>query len=173
MTATSPAYTVPGLGTGEVAPLIEALQDRLYATLDLHLTLKHAHWNVVGPSFIAVHQMLDPQVEAVRVMSDDLGERITTLGGSPVGTPGAIVANRRWDDYALGRDDAMRHLAALDHVYQGVVEDYRKAVADVEADPVTEDLLISHLRDLEKFHWFVRAHLEDPAGRVHDPRREG
>jgi starvation-inducible DNA-binding protein len=49
---------------------------------------------VVGPHFVGVHTMLDPQVDAVRLMVDDIAERIATLGGSPVGTPGALVAQR-------------------------------------------------------------------------------
>jgi starvation-inducible DNA-binding protein len=43
------------------------------------------HWNVVGPNFIAVYIMLDPQVGAVRAMVDDIAERIAILGGSPLG----------------------------------------------------------------------------------------
>jgi starvation-inducible DNA-binding protein len=171
--ADTPTYTAPGVDTGAAARVIEILQDRLVATIDLQLTLKHVHWNVVGPHFIAVHQMLDPQVDAVREMSDELAERIATLGGSPVGTPGAVVAARRWEDYAMRRDSALKHLGAVDSVYVGVIEDYRKAVADSEElDPVTQDMFIGHLRKLELYHWFVRAHLEDPSGMVHDPRRE-
>jgi starvation-inducible DNA-binding protein len=74
----------------------QTLQQRLVALTDLHLTLKHIHWNVVGPNFIAVHEMLDPQVEAVRKMSDAVAERIATLGFEPIGTPGAIVKSRAW-----------------------------------------------------------------------------
>ena len=84
-------YTTPGLDEKDAVRVVELLQDRLYAANDLHLTLKHVHWNVVGPHFIAVHEMLDPQVEEVRGFADDLAERIATLGGSPVGTPAAIV----------------------------------------------------------------------------------
>jgi starvation-inducible DNA-binding protein len=172
--ADTPTYTVPGVEISAATKVIEVLQDRLIATIDLQLTLKHVHWNVVGPHFIAVHQMLDPQVDAVREMSDELAERIATLGGSPSGTPGAVVSGRRWEDYAMGRDSALKHLAALDSVYVGVIEDYRNGVSDTEdLDPVTEDLLVDHLHKLELFHWFVRAHLEDPSGKVHDPRREG
>ena len=40
------------------AKTIEALEKRLVALLDLQLTLKHIHWNVVGPNFIGVHEML-------------------------------------------------------------------------------------------------------------------
>ncbi len=58
--------------------------------------------------------MLDPQVERVRTMVDDVAERIATLGGSPKGTPGALVEERSWDDYAVGRADAIAHLGALD-----------------------------------------------------------
>jgi starvation-inducible DNA-binding protein len=158
---------VPGLGNKDAAEVAGILQDRLNALNDLALTLKHIHWNVVGPNFIAVHTMLDPQVDAVRLMVDDTAERIATLGGSPVGTPGALVAGRSWDDYSLGRDDALAHLGALDLVYAGVIESQRKAIESTEElDPVTQDMLIGHAEQLEQFHWFVRAHLETPSGQL-------
>ncbi len=133
----TPHYTVPGLKPDAALEVITALQDRLNALNDLALTLKHIHWNVVGPHFIGVHTMLDPQVDAVRLMVDALAERIATLGGSPIGTPGALVAQRQWDDYSIGRADTTAHLAALDLVYTGVIEDHRGAIEKVEeSDPV-------------------------------------
>jgi starvation-inducible DNA-binding protein len=158
-------YTVPGLKTDTAKEVVGILQLRLHALNDLALTLKHVHWNVVGPQFISVHTMLDPQVDGVRLMVDDLAERIATLGGSPTGTPGALVAARTWDDYSVSRDDAIAHLAALDLVYTGVIEDHRHAIdATEETDPVTQDLLIGQTRDLEQYHWFIRAHLENSDG---------
>ncbi|HVV30654.1 MAG TPA: DNA starvation/stationary phase protection protein [Mycobacteriales bacterium] len=147
--------------------VIGVLQDRLNALNDLALTLKHIHWNVVGPHFIAVHTMLDPQVDAVRLMVDATAERIATLGGSPKGTPGALVAQRSWDDYDLGRADALDHMGALDVAYGGILEAHRAAIEATEkSDPVTQDMLIEQAGQLEQFHWFVRAHLEDSSGRL-------
>lgn len=160
-----PRFTVPSLSKENGAKTAKILQERLHALNDLQLTLKHVHWNVVGPHFIAVHEMLDPQVDAVRLMVDAIAERIATLGVSPVGTPGALVKARTWDDYSLGRASAIEHLGALDEVFQGVITAHRKAAADTEKlDPVTNDLLIGHLHELEQFHWFVRAHLESSGG---------
>jgi starvation-inducible DNA-binding protein len=145
--------------------VIQLLTMRLHALNDLALTLKHIHWNVVGPHFIAVHEMLDPQVDSVRDMTDTTAERISTLGGSPQGTPGALVTQRRWDDYAIGRAEAIEHLGALDLVYGGVIEDHREAARATDvSDPVTQDMLIEQLRSLELFQWFVRAHLESAGG---------
>ena len=169
---TTPRYTVPGLKPDTASEVITLLQDRLNALNDLALTLKHVHWNVIGPHFIAVHTMLDPQVDGVRVMVDDVAERIATLGGSPCGTPGALVAARSWEDYSIGRDDAIAHLGALDLVYSGVIADHRAAIEETEeADPVTQDMLITQTRQLELFHWFVRAHLENAHGRLVDTHR--
>ena len=160
-----PKFTIPTLTPDEGAQTAAVLQERLHSLNDLHLTLKHVHWNVVGPNFIAVHEMLDPQVDAVRLMVDALAERIATLGVSPVGTPGALVASRTWDDYPIGRGTTTEHLAELDKVYAGVIASHRSAAAATEKlDVVTNDLLIGQLHDLEKFHWFVRAHLESAAG---------
>lgn len=160
-----PKYTVPSLTPQTGAKVAAVLQGRLHALNDLHLTLKHIHWNVVGPHFIAVHEMLDPQVDAVRLMVDAIAERIATLGVAPVGTPGALVEARSWDDYAIGRAGAIEHLRALDEVYVGVIGSHREAAqATEELDAVTNDLLIDHLHELELFHWFVRAHLESSGG---------
>jgi starvation-inducible DNA-binding protein len=83
--------------------------------------------------------MLDPQVDAVRGFSDDLAERIATYGGSPVGTPGALVQQRSWDEYSIGRATTQEHLAALDLVYRGVLQTYRENIDELEKlDPVTQ-----------------------------------
>ncbi|MFD7779041.1 Dps family protein [Streptomyces sp. NPDC059753] len=159
------SYTVPGMSIEDSMKIISLLQMRLHALNDLHLTLKHIHWNVVGPHFIAVHEMLDPQVEQVRSMTDDLAERISTLGGEPSGTPGALVDARTWSDYSIRRADAIEHLGALDLVYTSVIMDHREAMQATEtSDPVTQDMLIDQLRGLELFQWFVRAHLESKSG---------
>ena len=160
-------YTTPGLSREQAEQVIGRLQSRLHAMNDLHLTLKHVHWNVVGPHFIAVHEMIDPQVEAVRGFADDLAERIATLGGSPAGTPGAIVKERDWDDYAIGRAGTQEHLGALDLVYRGVIGSYREGIAELDdLDLVTQDMFIGQTEQLELFHWFVRAHLEDKGGNL-------
>jgi len=158
-------YTVPGLSLQDGHKVAEVLQPRLHALNDLALTLKHAHWNVVGRDFIAVHEMLDPQVDQVRGMIDETAERMATLGMSPNGLPGALVAARTWDDYAIGRAGTAAHLAALDVVYTGFLKSHRKALAEIGAlDPITEDMVIGQCAKLELFHWFMRAHLEDDDG---------
>ncbi len=83
-------FTVPGLTDQQATKTADLLQKQLSTYNDVHLTLKHVHWNVVGPNFIGVHEMIDPQVELVRGYADEVAERIATLGGSPQGTPGAI-----------------------------------------------------------------------------------
>ena len=72
-----PKFTVPGMSQDDADKVIDLLQGRLVTLTDLQLTLKHIHWNVVGPHFIAVHEMLDPQVDAVPRWST------TSPSGSP------------------------------------------------------------------------------------------
>lgn len=164
-TSQTPRFTIPGMSKKDGAAVAAILQDRLNALNDLALTLKHVHWNVVGPNFVAVHEMLDPQVDGVRLMVDECAERMATLGASPLGTPGVIVEQRSWDDYSLVRASTQEHLGALDLVYAGVITDHRAAQSKTaDLDPVTEDLVIGQLRQLELFHWFVRAHLENTGG---------
>ena len=159
------AFPIPGLDTKKSTRIAAILQERLVSLIDLSLTLKHIHWNVVGPNFIGVHLMLDSQVAAVQVMVDSNAERIATLGVSPNGQVGFVAKARSWDDYALGRANVLEHLGGLDVVSVGVIEGHRKAVDELEdLDLVTQDMLIAQLAELEQCHWFVRAHLEADSG---------
>jgi starvation-inducible DNA-binding protein len=153
-------YTVPTMAPEQAGKVIDLLQGRLVSLIDLQLTLKYVHWNVVGPNFVAVHEMLDPHVDAVREMTDTIAERIATIGGEPQGTPGYVAHHRSWDDYDLGRADTQEHLAKLDTVYQGIIGDHRACLREVEElDQVSHNVLVDQLEQLEMFHWFVRAHL--------------
>lgn len=165
---TTTKYTAPGLSTNDGAAAAGVLQDRLTELTDLQLTLKHVHWNVVGPNFIAVHQMLDPQVKGVRKMVDTTAERIATLGMAPMGTLSALARERgSVDEYPLARADTMAHLEALDQVYANVITHHRQAMNKLEdIDLVSQDILIGQLEDLELYQWFVRAHREDPSGAI-------
>jgi starvation-inducible DNA-binding protein len=158
-------FTLPGLDVDSATEVVEILAGRLVALVDLSLVLKHVHWNVVGPSFIGVHLMLDPQVVAVGAMADTLAERIAALGASPDGLAGHIVDTRAWDEYPLGRATTARHLAALDDSFSGVIRSHRKAIDSLDTiDPVSQDVLVGQTGLLEKFQWFVRAHLESDVG---------
>ncbi len=160
-------YAPAGLGSDAAEQITDMLQGRLDSLIDLGLTLKHVHWNVVGPGFIAVHEMLDEHVADVREMSDELAERIATVGGIPNGLPGGLTGRRTWDDYALGRAVVPAHLGALDRVYDGIIGSHREAIAAAaDIDPITEDMLIAQTAKLELFQWFVRAHLQNTSGEL-------
>ena len=158
----NPTQTVAGVPTNYAGQTIGLLQERLVALLDLELTLKHVHWNVTGPNFIAVHEMLDEFTTTIRDMVDDVAERTRTMGGTPSGLPGSIVEGRNWKDYPIGEAPADEHLRALDDVFDHVILNHRRAIAQVaNLDPITEDLLIGQTADLEQRQWFVRSFLRD------------
>lgn len=161
-------YAPAGMDTGQAEKIAAVLQERLASLLDLSLTLKHIHWNVIGSGFVAVHEMMDTQTDTVRDMIDEVAERISTLGGVAGGLATQVVEMRSADDeYALGRAPVMAHLGALDKVYERIGSGHREAIEQVSSlDPITEDLLISQTAQIEMNHWFVRAHLTDTDGRL-------
>jgi starvation-inducible DNA-binding protein len=61
-----------------------------------------------------------------------VAERIAALGASPQKYAGAIIKDRSWDDYPVGRDTVQAHLAALDLVDNGVIEDIRQSIDETD-----------------------------------------
>jgi starvation-inducible DNA-binding protein len=52
----------------------------------------------------------------------------------------------------------------------GIIEDARKNIERLDdMGPITQDILVGHAGALEKFQWFMRAHLETAGGALaHD-----
>ena len=64
----------------EMVPL---LNTRLADAVDLFDQAKHAHWNVKGPQFIALHQLFDTIADHLKGFADLLAERAVQLEASP------------------------------------------------------------------------------------------
>src|SRR5665213_2347966 len=93
---------------------IEAiLQDRLADSIDLQTQAKQAHWNVKGPSFIALHELFDKIAEESEEYPDLVAERIAQFGGVAQGTI-QVAANRtNLPDYPLTITTGKQHVEAL------------------------------------------------------------
>jgi starvation-inducible DNA-binding protein len=157
-------YSPAGLDPGDAEKTAAILQERLASLIDLSLTLKHIHWNVSGPGFKAIHEMMDEQTVTVRDMLDEVAERISTLGAVPDGLASSVVEKRSGEDYQLGLAPVMDHLKALSEVYERMGVGHRDAIEQVSSlDPVSEDILIGQTAQLEMNHWFVRAHFPEDA----------
>lgn len=158
-------FAPAGMTTEKAEVIVSHLQSRLADLIDLSLTLKHVHWNVVGFGFRSAHEMMDEQADTVRGLIDEMAERITTMGAIAAGLPGQVIDSRSSDaDYSLGRGPVTAHFGALDKVYERVIGHFRESIPAVEDDHVSQDLLISQTATLDLNHWFIRAHLSDTEG---------
>src|SRR4029077_2162419 len=90
----------------------ELLNRHLAAAIDLHAQVKQAHWNVRGPTFIAIHELFDKVADAVEGYSDTIAERAAALGGTAEGTIQTAVEHSFLDRYRLGIADTEAHIAA-------------------------------------------------------------
>src|SRR5918995_6964640 len=75
--------------------LIALLNQQLADTTDLRTQTKHAHWNVKGPNFIALHKLFDELAEQLSEFADEIAERATALGGVATGSDRVVAANNR------------------------------------------------------------------------------
>src|SRR5438876_47671 len=89
---------LPEAARGEAVAL---LNQRLADCIDLQTQCKQAHWNVKGPTFIALHKLFDEINEDVEGYVDLIAERIVQLGGIAEGTVGVVADRAALLDYPL------------------------------------------------------------------------
>ena len=141
--------------------VIRLLNARLADAIDLGLQTKHAHWNVKGPHFIALHELFDKIAEEVEEHVDTIAERVTALGGTAGGTIATVARATSLKPYPEQITEGLAHVEAL----ASALADFgRKARAGIEeatrlGDADTADLFTEVSRELDKQLWFLEAHL--------------
>ncbi len=142
--------------------LAQLLNEELADLIDLGLQAKQAHWNVKGPSFIALHKLFDEIAEEIEAYIDDVAERIVALGGTAEGTVGILGKRTKLPAYPTnifsGRDHVEAFSTALAAAGKSVRASIDKSTELGDAD--TADLFTGISRGIDKSLWFVEAHLQ-------------
>ena len=140
--------------------VIGILNENLASIIDLALITKQAHWNLKGPQFIAVHELLDKFRALIDKHSDTIAERAVQLGGTALGSTQTVASATKLKAYPTDIYTIHDHLAALIERYGDVANMVRKAIDDSDeaGDPTTADIFTAASRDLDKSLWLLEAH---------------
>lgn len=150
------------LTKGNREQIIKILNARLADAIDLKSQAKQAHWNVKGMSFIALHELFDQVSTEVETHIDDIAERVTSLGGTALGTVRVAAQNSTLSEYPLEITDGAAHVDALSTALADFGKKVRQNIDETDAlsDADTADLFTGVSRSIDKLLWFVEAHLQ-------------
>jgi starvation-inducible DNA-binding protein len=157
--------TVNDLNPNAKQAAIELLNARVADGIDLALLTKQAHWNIKGPQFIAVHEMLDGFRSQIDGHVDTMAERVVQLGGTALGTTQVVAQKSALAPYPTDIYTTADHLAALIERYGAVANAMRRSIdqADDAGDADTADIFTAASRELDKALWFLEAHIQEKA----------
>jgi starvation-inducible DNA-binding protein len=107
---------------------VELLNKHLAAAIDLHAQVKQSHWNVRGPSVIAIHELFDKVSSEVENYSDLIAERAGGQGGTAYGTAQVAAERSFLDPYPLGIADEQEHVLAVSGTLAAFGQSAREAI---------------------------------------------
>ena len=140
--------------TGVAAELAKVLADSHAVYQKTH----GYHWNVRGPEFFTLHNLLEQQYRDIWEALDEIAERIRALGElAPQGA--SAFANLTSIKEGDPEQDAMAMLKELMKDHETLIATTRAALkaSEEDGDDVTVDLLTQRLAAHEKFAWMLRS----------------
>lgn len=142
--------------------MIELLNAQLADTFDMFSITKQAHWVVKGQEFFQLHELYDTIAEGLLEHVDTIAERATALGGLTRGTVKMAAQASRLDDYPLNVVESLDTVDFVAGCMARLAASTRQAADQAEEakDMATNDLFIEVVRDLDKWLWFLEAHLQ-------------
>jgi starvation-inducible DNA-binding protein len=140
--------------------LINSLHKQIANWSVLYTKLHRFHWFVKGPAFFTLHEKFEELYNEAAANVDTIAERALAAGGRPIATMSEFLEHASIEDN--GSEETAEEMAASLISDYGIISSELKqlaGLADEEADPVTEDLAIGLIEDLEKKIWMLKAFL--------------
>jgi starvation-inducible DNA-binding protein len=96
---------------------------------------------------------------------DEIAERVTSLGGTAEGTVTVASKRSKLKNYPLSITAGKDHLFYLSTQLSVFGKAVRAAIEDTDQldDADTADLFTGISRDVDKYLWFLEAHLQEKA----------
>ena len=161
-TTRSPERATGGVRSTLDAQAQEAVASRLQPLLvdliELSLTGKQLHWNVVGDNFKPLHEHLDEVVDEYREWSDEVAERLTSIGVAPDGRLQRVAGDSPEDpapETWVSQEDTVAVMVDRIEAVAGRTRERLDGLGDV--DLASEDLVIEILQGLEMQLWMFSA----------------
>ncbi len=142
--------------------LVELLNQELADTTDLLTQTKYAHWNVKGMQFYQLHLLFDDFASVLFEHGDEIAERATALGGEAMGTVRMASTNSRLPEIRTDAVTGQQYVEALANNVSIHAANVREGIdiAVTHTDQDTADLLTELSREVDKYLWFLEAHLQ-------------
>ncbi len=149
-----------GLPLSDRMELIDLLNLRLVSSIDLMIQLKQAHWNSMGPPFVAMLGLFDQIHEAAANHLDQLAEHIVQLGGLAEGTLRLAASHTRLPAYTIELSEGISHTDAVATALSVFAEQVRASTNEAAEldDGVTANLFTEISRGIDQWFWFAEAH---------------
>jgi starvation-inducible DNA-binding protein len=138
--------------------IAQELEPLLVELTDLALTAKQAHWNVRGLWFRPLHTQLDELADDVRGWSDDVAERLSTIGVPADARVQTVAKMTPFAGFPSGFLQSRKVAPLMVERLTEVVTSNRTRIARLgELDLVSQDLLLGITAKLEKHRWMFAA----------------
>ena len=147
-----------GLKKADRTDIVAELKKVLADSFAVYLKTHGYHWNVRGPQFFGLHNMLEQQYRDMWAALDEIAERMRALGElAPQGC--AAFANHTGVKDGDPEKDALGMVEELVGDHGTLIATLRGAleVAVEAGDEATVDLLTQRLAFHEKTAWMLRA----------------
>lgn len=160
MVATTKHFAHPTLSPREVEHIGRSLQEILVSLIDLQLSVKQAHWNVVGPRFDPIHPTLDRIHATLSKYVDEVAERLLAVGVPADGRVATVAGRTKLAEFPAGFVGDEQALREVLQRLEAVIRQARQAREGLATeDPVSEDLVLEMLGEFEKQAWMLRSQL--------------
>lgn len=140
--------------------IAKSLKRVLADTFVLYFKTHSFHWNVTGPKFFGLHNLLQTQYNELWMVTDEIAERIRALDVMAYDSMAQILKEASLHEIGQTPDaEGMMMQLAQDNL--SIVASLQMAMEKAQeyGDEATADLMIGRINIHEKAAWMLRSYM--------------